>query len=175
MIRTAVFSLLALSLMLNGLRGQEPSAAISPTQVVNLLADPDLKDFTAHLNPKASLSDDPRKIWAIGENGVMRVSGEGMGYLRTKQAWRDYHLVIDYQWGERTLATRADRARDCGLLLHAYGPDGAYGNTWMSCIEGQLIEGGSGDILVLAAKGEDGVIAPTKLTAETKRDRDGEP
>jgi putative membrane-bound dehydrogenase-like protein len=175
MIRTAVFSFLALSFTLSGLRGQEPSAAISPTQVVNLLADPELKDFTAHLNPKASLSNDPRKIWAIGENGVMRVSGEGMGYLRTKQAWRDYHLVIDYQWGERTLGTRTDRARDCGLLLHAYGPDGAYGNTWMSCIEGQLIEGGSGDILVLAAKGEDGVIAPTKLTAEVKRDRDGEP
>jgi putative membrane-bound dehydrogenase-like protein len=175
MTRTAVFSLFAFVLTFNGLRGQESSPAMAPTKVVNLLADPELKDFTAHLNPKASLSEDPRKIWAIGENGVMRVSGEGMGYLRTKQAWRDYHLVIDYQWGERTLGTRTDKARDCGLLLHAYGSDGAYGNTWMSCIEGQLIEGGSGDILVLAAKGEDGTIAPTQLTAEMKRDRDNEP
>jgi putative membrane-bound dehydrogenase-like protein len=174
MIRSAVFPLFALSLSLGSLRAQE-SAAIAPTQVVNLLADPGLKDFVAHLNPKVSLSDDPKKIWAIGENGVMRVSGEGMGYLRTKQAYRDYHLVIDYQWGERTLANRADRARDCGLLLHAFGPDGSYGDTWMSCIEGQLIEGGSGDILVLATKGEDGTIAPTKVTAEVKRDRDKEP
>ncbi|MCB1205110.1 MAG: DUF1080 domain-containing protein, partial [Verrucomicrobiae bacterium] len=147
----------------------------APSGVVNLLADPDLKEFVAHLNPQASLSDNPKKIWAIGEDGMMRVSGEGMGYLRTKKPYRDYHLVIDYQWGERTLGTRTDRARDCGLLLHAYGPDGAYGNTWMSCIEGQLIEGGSGDILVLAAKGDDGAIAPTRLTAEIKRDRDGEP
>jgi putative membrane-bound dehydrogenase-like protein len=174
MIRTAVFSLLALSLSLGNLRAQE-SAAIAPTQVVNLLADPGLKDFVAHLNPKVSLSVDPKKIWAIGESGFMRVSGEGMGYLRTKQAYRDYHLVIDYQWGERTLANRADRARDCGLLLHAFGPDGSYGDTWMSCIEGQLIEGGSGDILVLASKAADGTIAPTKVTAEVKRDRDNEP
>lgn len=175
MIRSAAFLSLALSLLFPAAHAQEAPAAIAPDKVVNLLADPELKDFTAHLNPKASLSDDPKKIWAIGENGVMRVSGEGMGYLRTKQAYRDYHLVIDYQWGERTLGTRADRARDCGLLLHAFGPDGSYGNTWMSCIEGQLIEGGSGDILVLASKAADGTIAPTKVTAEVKRDRDNEP
>ncbi|MEQ1842886.1 MAG: DUF1080 domain-containing protein, partial [Verrucomicrobiales bacterium] len=175
MIRSASFLLFAILLTPKVLRTQDSSGVISPTAVVDLLADPELKDFTAHLNPTASLSTDPKKIWAIGEDKVMRVSGEGMGYLRTKQAYRDYHLVIDYQWGERTLANRADRARDCGLLLHAYGPDGAYGNTWMSCIEGQLIEGGSGDILVLAAKSEDGTVAPTKVTAENKRDRDGEP
>ncbi len=173
--RSVPFLLLSIVLSPNALRAQEDSVPVSPSAVVNLLADPELKDFTAHLNPTASLSTDPKKIWAIGGDKVMRVSGEGMGYLRTKQAYRDYHLVIDYQWGERTLGTRADKARDCGLLLHAYGPDGAYGNTWMSCIEGQLIEGGSGDILVLAAKSEDGTIAPTKVTAESKRDRDGEP
>lgn len=178
MIRTilpALPAILALLLANGVLCAQQAAEAISPKETVNLLADPELKDFVAHLNPKVSLSDDPRRIWAIGEDGTMRVSGEGMGYLRTKQAYRDYHLVIDYQWGERTLSSRADRARDCGLLLHAFGPDGAYGNTWLSCIEGQLIEGGSGDILVLAAKGEDGAIAPTKVTAEVRRDRDGEP
>lgn len=175
MIRSVPFLLLSILLCPNALRAQEEPVPVSPTAVVNLLADPELKDFTAHLNPTASLSSDPKKIWAIGDDKIMHVSGEGMGYLRTKQAYRDYHLVIDYQWGERTLGTRADKARDCGLLLHAYGPDGAYGNTWMSCIEGQLIEGGSGDILVLAAKSEDGTIAPTKVTAESKRDRDGEP
>lgn len=175
MIRSVPLSILSLSLTFNVLAAQEAPSSVSPSTVVDLLADPELKGFTAHLNPQVSLSDDPRKIWAIGENGVMRVSGEGMGYLRTKQAYRDYHLVIDYQWGERTLGSRTERARDCGLLLHAFGPDGSYGNTWMSCIEGQLIEGGSGDILVLASKAEDGTIAPTKVTAEVKRDRDGEP
>ena len=173
--RLALFLSLALSLSFSLLRAQESAPAISPDGIVNLLSDPSLAGFAAHLNPTASLSDDPKKIWAIGEDGVMQVSGEGMGYLRTKQAYRDYHLVIDYRWDERTLANRADRARDCGLLLHAFGPDGAYGNTWMSCIEAQLIEGGSGDILVLAAKEGDGPHASTKVTAEVKNDRDGEP
>lgn len=172
MIRPARFFFL-LPLILTHLHAAEP--AVKPDAVVNLLVDPSLKDFTAHLNPAVTLSDDPRKIWAIGENGTMQVSGEGMGYLRTKQAYRDYHLVIEYRWSERTLGTRVDRARDCGLLLHAYGEDGAYGNTWMNSIEAQLIEGGSGDILVLAAKDAEGKIAPTRVTAEVRFDRDGEP
>jgi len=175
MLRSAALFSLAFFFSLTSLPAQDHGEAISPAGIVNLLADPSLAGFTAHLNPTVSLSADPKKIWAIGEDGVMQVSGEGMGYLRTKQAYRDYHLVIDYQWGERTLATRADRARDCGLLLHAFGPDGAFGNTWMSCIEAQLIEGGSGDILVLAAKEGDGPPAATKVTAEVKMDRDGEP
>lgn len=162
-------------LLLGTLGAQEPPAAIAPQKTVDFLADPSFSGWIHNLNPKSSLSLDPKEIWAIGEEGTLRVSGEGMGYTRTKQAYRDYHLVIDYRWGERTHGSREDRARDCGLLLHAYGPDGAYGVTWMSSIEAQLIEGGSGDILVLASKLPDGSIAPTRVTAEVKRDRDGEP
>ncbi|NLT69825.1 MAG: DUF1080 domain-containing protein, partial [Verrucomicrobiaceae bacterium] len=175
MTRSALLLSLVFSLSCTALPAQDDAAAIAPTSVVNLLADPTLADFTANLNPTRTLEKDPKKIWVIGEDGVLDVSGEGLGYLRTNQAYRDYHLVIDYRWDERTFGSRADRARDCGLLLHCYGPDGAYGTTWMNSIEAQLIEGGSGDILVLAAKDENGVIAPTKVTAEVKKDRDGEP
>lgn len=157
------------------LTSQDGSQAAKPDKVVNLLSDPKLSEFTHHLNDKSSLTMDPLEIWKISDKGEMLVTGEGMGYLRTKQAYRDYHLVLEYKWGERTVAGRSDRARDCGLLIHAYGPDGAYGNTWMSCIEAQLIEGGSGDFLVLAAKGADGKIAPTSITATVTDDRDGEP
>ena len=149
--------------------------AITPAKVINLLHDSVPEDFVVHLNEKSSLTDDRDEIWDFGDDGNLFVSGKGMGYIRTAKAYQDYHLVIEYKWGERTLAGRADRARDCGLLIHAYGPDGAYGNTWMSCIESQLIEGGSGDILVLATKHEDGKIDPTSVTGTVTRDRDGEP
>lgn len=149
--------------------------AVSPDSVIDFLDSPDASEYTVHLNEKSSLSTVQDEIWYLDEAGTLRVTGKGMGYIRTNRMFRDYHLVLEYQWGERTLAGRADRARDCGLLIHTYGPDGAYGNTWASCIEAQLIEGGSGDILVLAAQQEDGSIAPTSITAEVTRDRDGEP
>lgn len=146
--------------------------AITPDKVINLLT----KDgHTVNLNEKSSLTMDPSEIWILDENKHLKVAGGGMGYIRTNDSYRDYHLVMEYMWGERTMAGRADRARDCGLLIHAYGEDGAYGKTWMSCIEAQLIEGGSGDILVLGSKKEDGTIDPTKVTATATLDRDGEP
>lgn len=165
----------AVSLCQIGLIAQDDSKAITPSKVLDFLDAPDANDVVVHLNEDSSLSTDPEEIWKVGDDDVLHVSGKGMGYIRTAQAFRDYHLVLEYKWGERTLAGRADRARDCGLLINSFGPDGAYGNTWMSCIEAQLIEGGSGDILVLAAKDDEGNIAPTSITAEVKRDRDGEP
>jgi hypothetical protein len=84
-------------------------------------------------------------------------------------------LILEFKWGEKTWGNRIDRARDSGLLLHCWGPDGGYGNTWMASIEAQIIEGGVGDILVLT--GVDpltGRAYPTSLTAETVKDRDGE-
>ncbi|MCP5539919.1 MAG: DUF1080 domain-containing protein [Akkermansiaceae bacterium] len=155
-------------------RAQDEAPAIAPKETVNLLADRELKDFTHHLNPKSSVSLDRDEVWIVGEDGVLQVTGKGFGYLRTNRKYRDYHLVLEYKWGERTWGNRLDRARDCGLLVHGYGKDGAFGDTWINSIEAQLIEGGSGDILVLAYQERGGEKAPTSLTAEVKNDRDGE-
>ncbi|MCB1230822.1 MAG: DUF1080 domain-containing protein [Verrucomicrobiae bacterium] len=157
------------------LRAQGDGDAIAPKSTINLMGDPAFKDFTMSLNQKRSLTTKREEIWSIAEDGRLHVSGKGWGYLRTNAKYRDYHLVLEYQWGEHTWGTRADAARDCGLLVHGFGEDGAYADTWMNSIEAQLIEGGSGDILVLAYQNRGEEKAPTSLTATVKDDRDGEP
>lgn len=154
---------------------QESAAVVTPKETVNLLEDPEFGDFTMYLNEKRSLSTDRAEIWSIQEDGRLHVSGKGWGYLRTNQKYRDYHLVLEYQWGEHTWAPRADAARDCGVLVHGFGKDGGYADTWMNSIEAQLIEGGSGDILVLAYQNRGEEKAPTSLTAKVLEDKDGEP
>ena len=47
--------------------------------------------------------------------------------------------------------------------LHCFGPQGAVGGSWMASIEAQIIEGGVGDILVLAPKLADGAAWPADL------------
>lgn len=181
MLRTLLYSLSALALA-GPLCGRSLTAAqladgpaIVPRQTINLLGDRKLNGFTHFLNSEISLTDDREEVWSIRDDGKLHVSGRGWGYLRTKTRYRDYHLVLEYQWGEQTWGRRADAARDCGLLVHAFGPDGAYGGTWINAIESQLIEGGSGDVLVLASMLPDGNQAPTRLRAEVTQDRDGEP
>lgn len=117
---------------------------------------------------------DPKRVFSV-EEGLLRVSGDGYGGLVTNRTYRDYHLILEFRWGEKTWGDRADRARDSGLLLHAWGPDGGYGRTWPASIEAQIIEGGVGDILVLP--GVDPLTGrkyPTRVLVQAEKDRDGE-
>ncbi len=117
---------------------------------------------------------DPNKVFTVTD-GMIHISGNGYGALITNQSYRDYHLIVEFKWGEKTWGDREDRARDSGILVHAWGPDGGFGNTWMAAIEAQIIEGGVGDILVLT--GSDpvtGQVLPVSLSAEIGKDRDGE-
>ncbi|MCH9654166.1 MAG: DUF1080 domain-containing protein [Planctomycetes bacterium] len=118
--------------------------------------------------------EDPRKIFTV-KDGMLHISGDGYGGLITKKDYRDYHMVIEFKWGEKTWGARKDRTRDSGVLFHCHGPDGGYGNTWMASIEAQIIEGGVGDILVLTGKDpKTGEPIPTSLTTTITKDRDGE-
>jgi Domain of Unknown Function (DUF1080) len=52
---------------------------------------------------------------------------------------------------------------DSGILLHCVGADGAAGGVWMESIECQMIEGGTGDFLLV------GGASRPKLTATVKK------
>ncbi len=117
---------------------------------------------------------DPKKVFTV-KDGMLHISGDGFGGLITHNEYRDYHLIVEFRWGEKTYGKRVDRVRDAGVLLHCWGPDGGYSNTWMASIEAQIIEGGVGDILVLSGTDQEtGQVYPTSLTAEITKDRDGE-
>ena len=149
------------------------SAADPVKQKINLFDVIKSGDVDYHVNPKMELHDDPKDIWKfVGDE--FHISGRGYGYVATKKDYRDYHLVIEFKWGPKTHGARETKARDNGLLLHSYGPHGAYSGTWMASIEAQIIEGGVGDILVLSPKLEDGTELTTSVVAEYSLDRDKE-
>lgn len=80
------------------------------------------------------------------ENGMLHITGQDYGYLATKETnLSNYKLVAEFKWGEKTWAPRADNARDSGVLVHFVGKD----QVWPKSIECQMIEGGTGDILVV--------------------------
>ena len=144
------------------------AAAKAPDGKINLLADPSFKDWVFHLSEKNSLSTRREEV-AVIKNGILQITGKGFGYFRTREAYRDYHLVLEYKWGEKTWSKRADRARDCGLLLHSHGPDGSFGGAWISSIQAQMLEGSMGDINVLQGKTKEGKLIPTRLTCEVEK------
>jgi hypothetical protein len=91
---------------------------------------------------------DPKQIFTVGD-GLIKISGEEYGCITTNDEYSDYKLIVEFKWGPRTFTPRVDRARDNGILLHSTGVDGGYSGTWMYSIECQIIEGGTGDFLVV--------------------------
>ena len=139
------------------------------TKVINLLDHVRDGKMDYHINPKADIHGDPKEVYKLQPDGALRVSGEGYGSMVTKGAYKDYHLVCEFKWGEKTWGNRTKRSRDNGILVHCFGPIGAQGGAWMASIEAQIIEGGVGDILVLSAKTPDGIPLPVSISAELGR------
>ena len=63
---------------------------------------------------------DPNKVFTV-RDGMICVSGQEFGGLTTRDEFHDYHLVVEWKWGERTWAPRKNNTRDSGILVHCVG------------------------------------------------------
>ena len=137
--------------------------AIVPPGVVRPLAEPGLAAFTKWL--KGTQHEDPQGVFRL-EDGVLRCGDEDMGYVATKQAYRDYRLSVEYRWGRKR--AKPTSVRNSGVLLHGTGPHGSAKGLWMTCIECQLAQGCEGDLIVIPGKKADGGPFPATITSPTR-------
>jgi hypothetical protein len=114
---------------------------------------------------KDSARTDPKGVFSV-RDGALRISGEEWGGIATIGAYRDYRLVVEWKWGGATWGERKAAARDSGILVHGTGEDGAAAGVWLESIEAQVIEGGTGDLILVAGKGR------PSFSAEVRRDGD---
>jgi hypothetical protein len=142
-----------------------PSAAVRPAQVVQLFNGKNLDGWYTWL--RDNKYEDPAHVFSV-QDGMLRISGEEWGGVATRQSYRDYHLVVEWRWGGPNHDKRKDRARDSGILVHGNGEDGAASGVWLESIESQIIEGGTGDFILVAGK------TRPSLTAEVRTDAKGE-
>ncbi|HEY8505046.1 MAG TPA: DUF1080 domain-containing protein [Gemmataceae bacterium] len=125
------------------------------SEAVKLFNGKDLTNFYTYL-AKHGKDNDPNKVFTVVEEDgkpAIRVSGQDFGCFTTEKEFDNYRLIVEFKWGEETFEPRKDRARDSGVLLHCIGEDGGAG-PWMESIECQMIEGGTGDFIVVGGKGK---------------------
>jgi 3-keto-disaccharide hydrolase len=120
--------------------------------------------------------EDPRGVFSV-TNEMLRISGNGLGYLATKQEYTNYQLIAEFKWGSENWrwGNRIGRARDSGIFLHSVGADGSSvdGNgAFRAAIECQIFQGATGDLLLIR-----GTNVSPSVTAEIdgQRDADGWP
>ena len=135
--------------------------AVTPKSPIKLFNGRDLTGLYTWLRDTGY--DDPEGVFTV-QDGLLRVKGRPMGYVATREAYQNYHLTVEFKWGEKTYGS--ETVRNSGILLHASGPDGNR-NPWMASIECQLAQGCVGDFIVIRGKDEDGSEISVDITSDT--------
>jgi hypothetical protein len=94
------------------------------------------KDFTGWTRFLRDSSADVDDTWSVA-SGVLRCTGKPAGYMRTKKAYADYHLHVEWRWPEKP--------GNNGVLVHTTGKD----TVWPKSLECQLASGNAGDFWVI--------------------------
>jgi hypothetical protein len=139
--------------------------AIKPQEKISLFNGRDLDGWYTWL--KENKHADPNQVFSV-EDGVIRISGEEWGGIATRQLYRDYHLIVEWKRGGPTHGIREGKARDSGILVHGVGEDGAASGTWLESIESQVIEGGTGDFIMVGGRRQ------PSMTVEVREAPNGE-
>lgn len=109
-------------------------------------------------------------IFTVVDGTIKIAGGKGdtgyFGGMVTKEKYGNYHLSLEYKWGGPTYGNRKGKSRDGGVLLHCVGPNEP--GPWMTSYELQIIEGGTGDLLVVnvTKKDDEGKPVDLAVTAE---------
>lgn len=147
---------------------------IAPREAIPLFNGKDLAGWTTWLGD--AKREDPRGVYSV-RDGMIRISGDGFGYLATEKTYQNYRLVVEFRWGRKNWQGREKNARDSGLFLHSVGPDGnSYdGKGAFRCaIECQVMQGRVGDLMLINGKDDQGKRIPIRFTAEVAPGRDSE-
>ena len=98
-----------------------------------------------------SRSDDTNHLVQIHDGAVHMYkdapanSPQPHGYIVTDKEYSNYHLRLEYKWGQKRFGDRSKSRRDAGILYHVVGKDGV----WPRSIECQIQEQDVGDIFTV--------------------------
>jgi hypothetical protein len=121
--------------------------AARPAGPVKVFNGKDLNNWTHYLwDPQAKAQDTKTPmsdVWFV-KDGILHVTGKPTGYIRTRDEYENYKLVVEWRWPEGT--TRGNN----GVLVHTTTPN-ALGQ-WPKSVEVQLAFGNAGDFWVIGTE-----------------------
>jgi len=76
-------------------------------------------------DPTYGWNRDHDKVFTVQQvdgGPVIRISGQYWGGIITKSEFSNYHLRLQFKWGQKRWSAREEDARDSGLCYHCVGP-----------------------------------------------------
>lgn len=114
------------------------------------------RDATGKYLEPIGAERDPLHVFtvvAMDGRPAIRISGEVFGELRTRASFQNYHLRLQFKWGDKQWPPRdaPGTPRDSGLLYHVHAPPGQDGRVWARSIELQIQEHDVGDLYAIGS------------------------
>jgi len=130
----------------------------------------DLEGWTKFLEKKG-LNSDPQEVFKI-EDGMLHVSGQEFGYVATKKSYKNFHLSLEFKWGEKKFPPRERDKKDAGVCYNVEQKD----KIWPMCVECQIQEGDVGDLWLVDSVTAfvDGIKTEPRDYTRVMKIRDGE-
>lgn len=110
------------------------------------------RDAGGNYSKPLGINHDPLHVFSVVETDgrpAIRLSGALQGGLTTAESFGDYHLRLQFKWGEKRKDQRATESRNSGFLYHAYGEPGAVKGRWMNSHQFQIKEARTGDYIAM--------------------------
>ncbi|MBI1324178.1 DUF1080 domain-containing protein [bacterium] len=123
--------------------------------------------FIRHPEKGADPTRDPNGIFKV-KDGVIHISGQHFGGITTEKEYEDYHLKLEFKWGDKKWPPREKAVRDSGILYHCVGPE----KVWTKSVECQIQEHDCGDFYMV--DGTSAVIAGKREPRYSKKLKDAE-
>lgn len=106
------------------------------------------RDGQGRYTKDLGINNDPLGVYTIIEEDgepAIKVTGEVFGTLITEKEYSNYHVKLQFKWGEKKWPPRLHMPRDAGLLYHGFGEPGSVSQRWHPTQECQIQEGDTGD------------------------------
>ena len=87
------------------------------------------------------------KHWYTWLKGEGRASDTNKVF--TAEGSCDYRLSLEYRFVDNDVQFNKKDARDGGILFHSTGEDGVFWGAWMNSFECNIIQGATGDLIVV--------------------------
>lgn len=134
--------------------------------VVKLFNGRNLDGWYSFLRYKGKNSD-PEGIFKV-EDKLIHVLGKEFGYLCTTSEYDNFHLTVEFKWGEKKYPPRDKAKRDSGILYRF--PLDQEDKVWPRSLECQIQEGDCGDFWPIAGATIYGDGATQNRYLKKKRD-----
>lgn len=106
------------------------------------------RDSTGNYIEPVGLGNDPLEVFSVvkeDDEEAIQVSGQIFSTIHTEQEYGNFHLQLQYKWGDKKWPPRENQRRDSGLLYAGFGEPGAINGKWMQSQELQIQEQDAGD------------------------------